>query len=173
MKKILFAMLFICFQYNIYAQCTNAVPCFDFYIKTPNNSNVKACSVSYPSWFIQQADEESRAYAITVYESGTSTYNCHAYAWHVKEGKNKVWVNNICYEAGNLNAYWNDYSYTFYDKTTKPHLDNLKVFYVPDDYSAITTSNSNIFISKMGAGCLVSHTWNNSPYDHCMKNLYQ
>ena len=112
-----------------------------------------------------------------VFESGTRTYNCHAYAWHVKEGGNKVWINNLTPYAGNLNVYWNDYSYCLYDKVNQPHKENLKVFYgstySKDDHSAITTSDPTIFISKMGPGVLASHIWNGLPfYDHSNLKYY-
>jgi len=172
MKKI-FLIILIFFSIT----CVVEAQCFDFYIKTPNNSNIKACNVSYPSWAIQQADADTRPYAITVYDSGTSSYNCHAYAWHVKEGGNKVWINNMSNEAGNLNAFWNDGSYILYNKKNNLHMENLKVFYgstyLSDDHSAITTSDSNVFISKMGAGVLASHVWNGLPfYDHSNLKYY-
>ena len=42
-----------------------------------------------------------------------------------------------------------------------------------DDHSAITTSNPNVFISKMGPGVLASHIWNGIPdYDHSNLKYY-
>lgn len=165
MKKIL-VTLFISFSiiYIVQAQC------FDFYVKTPNSStpNVKACnptSASMPDWYVADADAYSKTFAITVYENGTRDYNCHAYAWHVKEDGNRVWINNGGFEAGNLNAYLNDNSYVLFTGSGNSHKENVKVFYNSDDHSSITTSNPSVFISKMGCGALVSHLWNNSPYD--------
>lgn len=155
-------MALIAFRIVLYAQC------FDFYVKTPNNGNIKACSSGgYPLWYVQQADAYSRTFAIQVFDSGTNSYNCHGYAWHVKEGGNNVWINNMGTETNNLDTYWQDKSYT--EILCQLNIDNVKVFYGStysgNDHSAITTSDSNIFISKMGCGCLVSHYKNSSPYD--------
>ena len=157
--------------------CFGVPTCNDFYVKTPNNSNVKACnqtSSTMPDWAVNDADTKTRPYAIYVHENGTRTYNCHGYAWNLKEGGNKVWINNLCHEAGNLNQYWNDNSYLLLNKN--PHKPNMKVFYgstyQSDDHSAITTENPNYFISKMGAGVLATHLWNNSPYDHSDLKYY-
>jgi hypothetical protein len=120
--------------------------CFDFYVKTLNNGNVKACTSSgYSSSQIQTADAYSRTFAISsghVYESGTNSYNCHGYAWHVKEGGNKVWINNVRNETNNLNKYWNDGSYYVYDYDNQPHVENLKVFYGYDDHTAVIRRSS-------------------------------
>lgn len=159
MKKIFIitSLIFYCLQ--LQAQC------FDFYVQTPNNSIIKACSSGgYSSSQVQQADTYSRTFAIQVFDSGTNSYNCHGYAWHKKEGGNSVWINNVGNEPNNLNAYWTDYSYYVHSYNSQTHMDNLKVFYGNDDHTAITTSNPDVFISKMGAGCLVSHNKDNSPY---------
>ncbi|WP_373720517.1 hypothetical protein [Bacteroides heparinolyticus] len=129
--------------------CINVTAqCFDFYRKTPNGSNVKACSGGgYSAWQVQQADSYSRTFAIEVLEAGTDSYNCHAYAWHVKEGGDKVWINNMHTESQNVSKYWTDSSY--YQTTFQPEIPNLKVFYGStynmNDHSAITTTDPNIF----------------------------
>lgn len=91
MKPIIVCIIFIfCNILNINAQCSN------FYIITPNKSNIRACiSGGFPDWYVQAADQQSRSYAIEVFEAGTNSYNCHAYAWHVKEGGYKYWINNM------------------------------------------------------------------------------
>ncbi|MDR1200128.1 MAG: T9SS type A sorting domain-containing protein [Tannerellaceae bacterium] len=155
MKKIFIitSLIFYCLQ--LQAQC------YDFYVKTPNNSNIKACSSGgYSSSQVQQADTYSRTFAIQVFDSGTNSYNCHGYAWNKKEGGSSVWINNLGSELNNLSTYWTDNSYYAYSG----NMDNLKVFYGNDDHTAVTTSDPNVFISKMGCGCLVSHNKNNSPY---------
>ena len=162
MKKTFFAMLIACWQLNLFAQCNN------FYVKTPHNNDVKACSSGgYSPSQVLSADAYSRTFAVTsgyVFEGGTNDYNCHGYCWNVKEGGSKVWINNVGLEANNLNTYWNDYSYRLYSYSASNHLDNLKVFYPSTDHSAVTTPTYGIFNSKMGCGCLVGHYSNNSPY---------
>lgn len=172
MKFIILFGIFICNVVIINAQC------FDRYVKTPNNSDVKVCnSGGFPDWWVQEADQTSRYYAIEVFEAGTNSYNCHAYAWYIKEGGNRCWLNNLGYEVNNLNAYWNDYSYLLFDYNNLPHAANLKVFYGStysnNDHSAITTTNPDVFISKMGPGCLVSHRKDNSPYDNSNLRYYK
>ncbi|MDR0699453.1 MAG: T9SS type A sorting domain-containing protein [Tannerella sp.] len=159
MKKIFAIIPLIYCSIQLHAQC------YGFYVQTPNNSNVKACSSGgYSASQVQQADTYSRAFAIQVFDSGTNSYNCHGYAWHKKEGGSSVWINNVGNELNNLNVYWNDNSYYAYNYSSQTHADNLKVFYGNDDHTAITTSDPDVFISKMGCGCLVSHYKDNSPY---------
>lgn len=140
MKKIIFTLIFSFSIIFIQAQC------FDLYVKTPRQNNVKACySGGYSSSQVASADTFSRTFAISVLGGATNNYNCHGYAWHVKEGGSQYWINNMLSEASNLNAYWNDYSYVLYDKNNNPHKDNLKIFYgsttIAKDHSAITTSS--------------------------------
>jgi hypothetical protein len=80
-------------------------------------------------------------------QEATSTYNCHAYAWHMVEGGGPVWM------GWNLNPtsiYWTDGSYVEVNSTQ-----GTKVSYASDNHSAITTSDNNVFISKWGAWPLV------------------
>ncbi|MDR2773633.1 MAG: hypothetical protein LBC19_02615 [Tannerella sp.] len=159
MKKTFAIISLIYCSIQLHAQC------YDFYVQTPNNSNVKACSSGgYSASQVQQADAYSRTFAIQVFDSGTNSYNCHGYAWHKKEGGSSVWINNVGNEVNNLNVYWNDNSYYSYNYSSQTHADNLKVSYGNDDHTAVTTSDPNVFISKMGCGCLVSHNKDNSPY---------
>jgi hypothetical protein len=158
-KKIFAIISLIYCSMQLHAQC------YDFYVQTPNNSNVKACSSGgYSTSQVQLADTYSRTFAIQVFDSGTNSYNCHGYAWRKKEGGSSVWINNLGNELNNLNVYWNDNSYYAYNYSSQTHADNLKVFYGNDDHTAITTSDPDVFISKMGCGCLVSHQKDNSPY---------
>ena len=174
MKKILFVVL-ISLQYGIYGQC------FDLYVQTPNNSNVKACfGLGYTPNDIFGYDDYTREYAISpshVYEGATIDYNCHGYAWHMKEGGSKVWIENTDTNGtGNVSKYWTDGSYEIYDYSNLPHIDNLKVYYGisgDSDHTAITTSDPDIFISKMGYGCRVAHYSNHSPYDDSNLTYYR
>ena len=106
MKKIVFIVIISLIYGALQAQC------FDVYIKTPNNSNVKACySGGYSSSQVASADAYSRTFAIQVFEAGTNSYNCHGYAWYKKEGGSNIWINNVGNELNNLNVYWTDNSY--------------------------------------------------------------
>jgi hypothetical protein len=172
MKKIstLIILILLLVSESISAQC------FDYYRQTPLGSNIKACSGgAYPDWYVQQADAQTRTYAIEVLESGTDSYNCHAYAWHVKDGGDKVWINNLGNEIHNIDNYWLDHSYVV--TSFLSGVPNLKVFYgstsPSSDHTAITTSDPNIFISKMGCGALVRHYKNNSPYDNSNLTYYK
>jgi hypothetical protein len=103
----------------------------------------------------------------------TKKYNCHAYAWHITEGGDTVWIYSDNY---NDDKYWNDTSYIeVYD-----HEPDLKVSYGGPcwyysyefnefadwcDHSAVTTSQTNTFTSKWGEVCLFEHDLDNCPYD--------
>ena len=67
-----------------------------------------------------------------------------------------------------MSTYWNDNSYIVFNGTVS----NRKVFYENDDHTAVTSSNSNNFISKMGCGCLVEHLSSNSPYNSSKLTYY-
>jgi hypothetical protein len=53
---------------------------------------------------------------ITFLDNSSAQYNCHSYAWHLREGNtNKVWINNAsqqigsCYDqTNNIDKYWTD-----------------------------------------------------------------
>lgn len=85
-------------------------------------------------------------------EEATSTYNCHAYAWHISEGGNRVWIGY--YTATAEDIYWQDGSYI---EVTNP-IKGDKVVYVNDNHSAVTTSENGIVISKWGQWPLLKHS---------------
>lgn len=91
-------------------------------------------------------------------EEATSTYNCHAYAWHISEGGNRVWIGY--YTATAEDIYWQDGSYI---EVTNP-IKGDKVVYVNDNHSAVTTSENGIVISKWGQWPLLKHSIYDSPY---------
>jgi len=164
MKIIFTSILLLNTFLNVaYCQCT------DFYIKTPKGTNVKACTDgNHDPAIVAMTDQQTRAYAIQVIEGGNDSYNCHAYAWHVSEGGNNVWLNNMYTETKNVDNYWNDGSYI--QVASQPaSMAHVKVFYgsttSENDHTAVTTTDPNVFISKMGCGVLCSHLKTNSPYD--------
>lgn len=174
MKKIILSLVLILILIQgVFSQCDNLTR------KTPNFTDIKACeNGGYPDWYIQQADAQSRAYAIQVYDDATDSYNCHAYAWHVSQSGDEVWINNIITEVNNVNNYWLDGSYV--KLASQPSASGAKVFYgsnnypyYEDDHSAVTTSNSSVFISKMGCGVLCSYYKNSTAYDFSDLSYYE
>jgi hypothetical protein len=92
---------------------------------------------------------------ITFVDEATRTYNCHAYAWHVKEGGNKVWIN-----TPEHNKFWNDNSYVL---TTSAL--GTKVSFASANHSAITTNQYGILESKWGPSPVFRHSIDDCPYN--------
>jgi hypothetical protein len=156
--------LFICVTSNALGNDTPTT------IKTPKNSTV-------PDTYLMDEVSQSEIdamndWATSTYpnailiESATRTYNCHAYAWHVSEGGNKVWIG--CYTATAEDIYWQDGSYG--EVTTEAAA--TKVSYASDNHSAVTTNQSGWFISKWGATPLMKHAWNDCPYNDSQLKYY-
>jgi hypothetical protein len=105
----------------------------------------------------------------TIVENPTSQYNCHGFAWHIKDAYfPKVWINvtNASWGA-NLSKYWTDGS--FIQVCNESEAD--KAYYYAGDHSALTTSSvAGKYESKWGANARVLHTYNYCPYD---VNLYR
>lgn len=95
-----------------------------------------------------------------IMDNPTSTYNCHAYAWHMSEGGNKVWMGLF---TNPTPIYWKDNSYV--EVNSQANL--RKVSYGMaglSNHSAITTIQNDVFISKWGSSSLVKHNKNDCPY---------
>lgn len=93
-----------------------------------------------------------------ILENPTRKYNCHAYAWHIVDGGSNVWINQP------VNSYWQDGSFI----ETSDLNEASKVSYGTSgnyDHSAVTTNESNIFISKWGAWALMKHSKAYCPYN--------
>jgi len=56
--------------------------------------------------------------------SATRSYNCHAYAWHVKEGGDAVWIGYYKGQETDEDIYWTDGSYVEQASET-----NLNLYY--------------------------------------------
>lgn len=93
-----------------------------------------------------------------VLRPATTTYNCHAYAWHVSEGGSAVWIGRY---TNTTSIYWTDGSYV---EISNP-IEGAKVSYANDNHSAVVTDEVNVFISKWGAWPLVRHENNYCPYE--------
>ncbi|MDD2951570.1 MAG: hypothetical protein PHC95_00150 [Parabacteroides sp.] len=118
-----------------------------YYCSEDLSASQKASSDQYNTTTYPQA---------TLISSATSTYNCHAYAWHMTEGGSAVWMGA---SINPTNVYWLDGSYI---STTGAA---TKVSYLSDNHSAVTTSTPNIFISKWGPSALMRHPKAHCPYD--------
>ena len=102
-------------------------------------------------------------------EHSTKYYNCHGYAWHNIEGHMSQgqlrWINDVN-EYGqpiyNVTKYYSGSQKSYTQTTT--YIENLKVSYFPRDHSAITTENTNYYISKWAWGPLVEHNKAQCPF---------
>jgi hypothetical protein len=100
----------------------------------------------------------------TILSDPTSTYNCHAYAWHMTEGGSPVWMGRW---TNPTNAYVDDDSYI----ATSSNTSNAKVMYLNDNHSAIAET-SNVFVSKWGMQPLMRHSKDYSPYNSSQLAYY-
>lgn len=141
-----------------------------YVVRTPNGSIVGDTGVNpeqRTSAEIQQITAEfAAAYPkATVISPATSTYNCHAYAWHMSEGGAAVWMG---FTTNPTSIYWTDGSYN----STSCRGKGLKVSYENDNHSAITTDIAGIFISKWGTGPLMKHSMDYCPYNSSALKYY-
>jgi len=172
------------FQLLIYNLiCFVAVAQFNVTIKTPKGTNVAALDYLYLYEDYNQTEWESEdnywltygnvdSSEVTLLAHSSIGYNCHSYAWHVSEGGDTLWINDLdanYNDIDNVNKYWDDDSYL---ETTQSN--HCKVFYHPEtqnDHSAVTTSQSGWFISKWANGPLVRHKYDNCPFWNSSVNL--
>jgi len=159
--------------YNLFLLCvlifsTSNVLCSDTptTIQTPKDSDVSAYLLDE---VLQSDIDNMNNYYTTTYPnatlvaSATRTYNCHAYAWHVSEGGNRVWINQP-----SQFTYWTDGSYG----EVATEAEATKVSYASGDHSAITTTQAGWFVSKWGRAPLMEHAWNDCPYDDSQLKYY-
>lgn len=102
----------------------------------------------------------------TLVDDASATYNCHGYAWHSSNGGTRYWINT----PGD-DVYWTDGSYTQVIASPATPL-VTKVSYYSDDHSAVTTVNSNLFISKWGQWPLMQHAPTYTPYNSSTLKYY-
>ncbi|MDR2894013.1 MAG: hypothetical protein LBU97_00955 [Alistipes sp.] len=103
------------------------------------------------------ASTSPNSYA-TVLSNPTSTYNCHAYAWHMTEGGSRVWMGKY---SDPTSAYVQDGSYV----PTSSNTPGAKVMYYPKDNHSAIAETSTTFVSKWGMWPLMRHNKNYSPYN--------
>lgn len=106
---------------------------------------------------------------VTFLDNSSNKYNCHAYAWHLREGNtNKVWINNATQQVGNcypqthnIDKYWTDGCFL----QVCNEADADKLHYFCGDHSAVkSTTNPGFYESKWGAMAVVRHTKTGVPY---------
>lgn len=138
---------------------------------TPNSSPVSAWKLFQNELSVYDkialANYAVNNYGATIVSEATKTYNCHAYAWHMAEGGDSVWIGISSLTDENI--YWEDSSYV-----EVPESLATKVSYYEHPYgnhSAIRISN-NLYRSKWGEGPLVDHAPNACPYDTSMPKKY-
>jgi len=149
-------------------------------VYTPKGSLVPDTQVnpeqltSYDISYIMQDMASSYPNAVII-DNPTTTYNCHAYAWHMSEGGTPpVWMGLTINPTP---IYWNDGSY--FETTERGN--GLKVSYdnYPynggdmDNHSAITTTEEGVFISKWGAYPLVKHAKDYTPYTYSSLHYFK
>lgn len=108
--------------------------------------------------------------ASDILAEASSAYNCHAYAWHLREGNtNQVWVNNAipanppaCLpQTHNIDRYWTDGCFIKVCNVT----DADKIHYYCGDHSAVnSTVVAGKFESKWGSWPVIRHNPTTVPY---------
>ncbi|MDR0505677.1 MAG: T9SS type A sorting domain-containing protein [Dysgonamonadaceae bacterium] len=144
MKRIFFVFILYGLTFAVNAQTV--------YLYTPKGSQVyafqraemSASDISY--YTLQYRNAYPQA---TVLANATNTYNCHSYAWNIKEGGVTCWLN----QSPDLHKYWDDGSYI---ETTENQAE--KIFYYNGDHSAVKSSVSGKYESKWGAMPLMRHS---------------
>ena len=88
----------------------------------------------------------------------TWSFNCHAYAWYLSEGKkDKVWIGTF-----EVPRFWEDGSYIPASSSSE----SSKVYFPLDDHSAIMTTYNGFILYKYkwGIGPVFIHDRDDSPY---------
>lgn len=151
-------------------------------VKTPKGTTVQntgkliSSDITYTSTQLATLREtlKNNYNEATLIDVPSFKYNCHAYAWHVSEGGDKVWIgiyDNLDAKPIAEDVYWTDGSYI-----EVPENKATKVSYHESgDHSAIRLS-SEWYQSKWGSCALVKHHPNDVPsgYNpHMTKKYYK
>lgn len=131
-------------------------------VYTPNNTPITSAALWHGTDFSESEKDyiDSTCLAnypgIEILAPPTMTYNCHAYAWHISQGNDNIWINDNTSDNTYLSPYWNDGSFI---QTTSN--DATQIIYFGDHSSM--KSDAGKFISKWGNGPLVKHAPQNVP----------
>lgn len=103
--------------------------------------------------------------------SATKSYNCHAYAWHVKEGGDAVWIGYYQGQEADEDIYWIDGSYN----NQSSEVGAEKISYYNGNHSAVQTTTQGVYVSKWGEGPLMQHSRDYGPsiYNMAYRNYYK
>jgi hypothetical protein len=148
-----------------------AIICFHTHAqpKTPKCTsilNYYTIAEQSPAWIAAtNASVQSQYPNATLIGNSSTTYNCHAYAWHMSNGGSTYWI-----DTPSDNTYWDDGSYVEVSAAAAPIA--TKVSYASDDHSAITTTSPGVFISKWGSGPVMQHASTYTPYNESTIKYY-
>ncbi|WP_287620184.1 T9SS type A sorting domain-containing protein [Parabacteroides sp.] len=152
-------------KYNpVYAKTT---------IYTPNGTAVPVLKL-VGGELTKDQKEQTRDDWMTLYSNriiyvseSTFSYNCHAYAWYISEGKN----DNVWLENDPVAHFWRDGSYVY---TTTP-TESCKVYFLGGNHSAVMTSydGSLLYKSKWGEGPVFIHSKDDCPYGYESMEYYK
>ena len=155
MRKIILIIGFIISLKSIWAEEKKNV-------ETPMGSPVTAWIMDeMPASTIAEAEAKVKTdYPnAEIISAASNTYNCHGYAWHMTEGGDARWIG--LHSDTDEDVYMTDGSYIQVVSGVGP----LKVSYVSDNHSAVTTDESGMFISKWGNLPLMRHASNYCYYN--------
>jgi len=154
--NILFIMVLFCNVGTVYGSFV--------YVYTPNGTAVLAEIVDeFDSATIDALNAEATSdYPSALFLSdASSTYNCHAYAWHISGGGEIVWIDDP-------SIYWEDGSYvSVYSEALAS-----KVSYDATYHSAVTSTTPGYYISKWGSYPLMYHAALECPYSDASQLSY-
>lgn len=142
-------------------------------VKTPKGQSIEAITgiQELSSSEIQSLNEKYKTCfsQATYLGSSTTSYNCHAYAWHITEGGDRCWINQTKNDgSANVALYWTNDAYT---STTESSAE--KIFYYDGDHSAVKSSTvSGMYESKWGSGPLMRHAPGYGPYPNMSNRNY-
>jgi hypothetical protein len=141
-------------------------------VYTPKGSRVYAWRTGEEeSWLRDTLDNAARRnYSentyITTYGNNSSTrkFNCHGYAWYMAENvpvlDDPRWIGKDSISEEDI--YMTDGSYV--QVASEMYPGKVSWGAIGSDHSAVTTSQTGVYISKWGFGPFVEHAFDNSPY---------
>ena len=164
MKKLLYFLLTALFTFTtIVAQSSSS------FVYTPNGSMVSVKIVNYYAVTGYDLDTLMDKYQVVEMGPATPQYNCHGYAWHMRDemygGLNAFSFVNLEYQNQSIDKYTQDYSYIEINPSITPISEGNKVLYPGYTHSAVVFSDTNFFISKWDTWPLFKHPKGLSQYN--------
>ncbi|MDY6252013.1 MAG: hypothetical protein SPL48_04765 [Bacteroidales bacterium] len=115
---------------------------------------------------------------VTILGSASCLYNCHFYAWHMKDSTDgkKYWMNPTTESGGdNLSKYWTQDAYIKCDSTNAEKIvyyGNLPIKDENATHSAVKSSVNGYYESKWGRWPLVRHQPNYVPEEYGTHKMF-